>query len=236
MPSMIFFSNEATPRVQTMPTDLRLLPVERGLFSPQDMPTTSHNPLIGPGDRCSIYRKNLHCDEDRQNNAELAMFGLIPSWACDTRSAMQNCVVHVADVANKPSYRTALFNAQFCWISVCYFLGSVWKDGREQPVRIERADHQPLLLVGIWSEWVLNNATTLLSFCLLTRDSDSQLKAYGVRIGQGKSQCFAFLSSSGLLNCLDQPYQQAIDTLANTNLPALRVTPHIPAHRPSNVT
>jgi len=231
------FSKETMTKVQTIPKDLRPPPLERGLFSPHDGISTSPPPLIGPGDRCKIYRNKFHHNnEDFHNNAELALFGLIPSWACDARSATQNCVVHVADVVNKPAYRTALFNAQFCWISVYYFLGSVWKEGREHPVRIERADQQPLLLAGIWSEWVLNSATTLLSFCLLTRDNDSQLKAYGVRICQGKSQCFAFLSSSNLLKCLDHPYQKAIETLANTNPPDLRVTPHTSTHRPINVT
>ena len=233
MHALNFSSSDVFSFTNAIANNLKIMPVESTLNSNFTQPAATHSSLIGPGDLCMIHRNDTRSNKDRRNASEAALFGLIPSWACDSRSAKNNCLVHTATVSNKPVYRTAVINAQFCWVMASYFLGSVWKDGREHSVRIERADQQPFYLAGIWSEWSPNKATSLLSFCLLTRDNDSQLKSHGVRIGQSTSQCFAFLSPTDLRNWLDQPFPQAMEQLANTNYPDLRVTPYISSLRSS---
>lgn len=217
-------------------TALRLMPFERDVATSSELKSISHIHLAGPGDTCLIHRCDLNRTHETVAPSEAALFGLIPSWACDARSASQNCVVHVGAIANKPAYRSALQHAQFCWLSVAYFLGSVWKNGREHPVRIQRVDDTPLHLAGIWSEWVLDNGTPVLSFCLLTRDMDTQLQTLGVRLGQGLSQCYAAFNPCDLVDWLHQPVEQVLHTLGGIQLPPLRITPHQITDRPRYVT
>jgi putative SOS response-associated peptidase YedK len=138
--------------------------------------------------------------------------------------------VHIASVGNKPVYRSSFLQAQFCWLSVSYFLGSVWKEGREHLVRVEREDQQAFLLAGIWSEWVLESGSNLLSFCLLMRDSDIQLKAQKLRVGNHASQCYAVLSPEALSGWVDLPPKDAIETLSQLAFPKLRVLPFVQPH------
>ncbi len=215
---------------------LRLMPFERDVATSSSVKCISHIQLAGPGDSCLIHRCNLHHHHATVKSPEAALFGLIPSWACDARSATQNCVVHVTAIANKPAYRSALQQAQFCWLSVSYFLGTVWKNGREHTVRIQHIDDSPLHLAGIWSEWILDNGTPVLSFCLLTRNMDMQLQTLGIRLGQGMPQCYAAFDPGDLVGWLRLPVEQVLHILGEIKLPPLRITPHQTTDRSRHVT
>lgn len=215
----------------------RFMPSERDVLKKPNTPTVQRNEMVGPGDHCVIHRRKLIDYRNVSHTTELALYGLIPSWACDAHSATQNCVTHIATVANKPAYRSALNKAQFCWISVDYFLGSVWKDGREQPVRIEQLDQTPLYLAGIWSEWTLDSGAPILSFCLLTRDTETQLKAQGVRLGQGMSQSYVILShSSHRKDWLCNSFEQNSVILETIHTPELLISPYTSIERPRHAT
>ena len=215
-------------------TAWRFMPSERDPSNTSEVSTLQRNQLVGPGDHCVIHRRKLLDYTNVSHTAELALFGLIPSWACDARSAAQNCVAHIATIANKPAYRSALTNAQFCWLSADYFLGSVWKDGREQSVRIEHLDQAPLYLAGIWSEWTLESGTPVLSFCLLTRDTETQLKAQGVRLGQGLPQSYIILDPSHLKDWLCHSSDQSNTFFDTAHAPELRISPYPTHDRPSH--
>lgn len=208
-------------------TALRLMPFECVVPRTSEVKSISNFHLTGPGDTFLIHRLEVNHNQQKVAPSEAALFGLIPSWACDPRSATQNCVVHVSSISNKPAFRSALQQAQFCWLSVTYFLGSVWKNGRQHPVRIQRADSKPLHLAGIWSEWVFDNGTPVLSFCLLTRNMDTQLHAQGVRLGQGLPHCYAAFNPFDFVEGLHQPVEQLLLKLGEIKLPALHVTPHL---------
>ena len=216
-------------------TTLRFMPVERQVTNTTQVRCFSRHDLVGPGNHCLIHRGD-DPENHRISQSELALFGFIPSWACDARSATQNCIVHVSSIANKPAFRSALHQVQFCWLAVEYFLGNIWKNGREHLVRIERADNNPLHLAGIWSEWMLDNGTRVLSFGLLTRDTDEQLQAHGFRLGQGSPQCYAVLTSSEKIDWTRLPFEETLRALAQTDLPQLRVIPHAVTDRPLYVT
>lgn len=205
---------------------LRFMPSERHAPNSHQVHYLSRSRLVGPGGQCLIHRCVAEKAHHPGTQAETALFGFIPSWACDARSATQNCAAHISTIANKPAFRSALHQAQFCWLSVEYFLGSVWKNGREHVVRIERADNAPLYLAGIWSEWLIDNNTSLLSFGLLTRDPDSQLRAEGFRLGQGTPQCYAVSAPSDMINWSRLPFEEALHSLAQTDLPQFSITPH----------
>jgi len=235
MLSLGAFSQEATQGILNVPSGLRFMPAEHERHAAQEAPFVTRHALVGPGDSCKIFRQVKDPFHHPYLRADEAVFGLIPSWACDSRSASQNCAVHVAAIANKPVYRSSFLHAQFCWLSVSFFLGSVWKEGREQLVRVEREDQESFYLAGIWSEWALASGSTVLSFCLLMRDCDMQLKAQRLRVGKNATQCYAVLSTETVAGWVDQPPQEAIETLTRLAFPKLRVLPYLQPHETSHV-
>lgn len=179
--------------------------------------------LVGPGGRCEIFRRDLREKSHVRAYAEPAIYGLVPTWAYDSRCATQNCVAPMRSVINKPAYRAAFRKAQFCWTSAAYFIGSVWREGREEIVRVERADLSPLFLAGLWSEWQVDGGEPLLSFSLFTRDHGSDLKSQTIRVGYGMSQCYALLEPSQLVEWLDQSFETAFDFLHRSPIPSFRL-------------
>lgn len=217
-------------------TALRFMPSERDVSKALQRTAVQLSQLVGPGEYCYINRRAKIDNTNKSDTAELALFGLIPSWACDSSSAQKNCVAHLATIKNKPTYLNSLRNAQFCWLAVDYFLGSIWKDGREIAVRVEKLDQTPLYLAGIWSEWTLDSKTPVLSFCLLTRDSDAQLKRHGVRLGQGIPQSYVFLNPIHLRDWLNGSFEQNNIILEATDTAELLINPYLLQDRPCYAT
>lgn len=182
--------------------------------------------LVGPGGRCTIYRRDLRDKGRVRAYSESALYGLVPTWAYDSRCATQNCVAPMGSVVNKPAYRAAFRKAQFCWTSAAYFMGSVWREGREHFVRVERADFSPLFLAGLWSEWQADGGAPLLSFSLFTRDHGEDLKSQTICVGHGLSQCYALLEPSQLVEWLDQSFETAFEFIHRTPIPSLRLDSH----------
>lgn len=84
--------------------------------------------------------------------ATLFRWGLIPSWAKDTKIGASLINARSETVAEKPSFRTA-FKKRRCLVLADGFYE--WKkNGKEkQPYFIHRADGQPLLFAGLWDRW-----------------------------------------------------------------------------------
>ena len=79
-------------------------------------------------------------------------WGLIPSWAKDTKLAASMINARAETVAEKPAFRAA-FKRRRCLIPVSGFYE--WRrDGKvRQPFRVIRTDGRPLVLAGLWSGW-----------------------------------------------------------------------------------
>lgn len=208
------------------PAAPRFMPAHRGDVSHDALIALNHRQLVGPGGRCEIHRRDPQGHGHVFSQPELALYGLIPSWAYDARCATQNCIAPMGSVANKPAYRAALRKAQFCWTTASFFVGSVWREGREQIVHVERADHEPLYLAGLWSEWQVDHGQPLLSFSLFTRDHDEALKSQSLRIGHGLAQCYALLEPSQLMDWLSQSGHSAFEFLLSNPIPPVELHHH----------
>lgn len=185
-------------------------------MSPNDEHTISYRldsvpqrQLVAPGARCQIHRLNPYPNGDVNEWSESAVYGLIPSWACDTACSTQNCVIPIRSMLKKPAYRGALFKSQFCWASASFFVGSIWRDGKEHVVHVMRDDHEPLYLAGLWSEWKYDGEQSLLSFSLFARDLDDEHKALNFRIGHGLALTYVLLEASKRKEWLEQSLTSA---------------------------
>lgn len=100
--------------------------------------------------------------------ARAARFGLVPAWA-EPSLARHTYNARSETVAEKPSFRQAWRNGQFCLIPADAFFEPRYLQGRAQRWRLQARDGQALLLAGIWER---RGAHDDYSFSMLTINAD----------------------------------------------------------------
>ena len=104
---------------------------------------------------------------------DLALFGLIPSWAKDRGFGRRTYNARSETVAEKPSYRAAWRQRQFCLVPMERFFEPCWETGKAVPWSICRRDGEPFAVAGLWDRWT-DKATgeIVASFSMLTINAD----------------------------------------------------------------
>ena len=137
-----------------------------GLEPVQDYPAESF-----PGYLAPIIRSDAESAAGLR--VDLAVFGLIPSWSKDRSIGRRTYNARTETVAEKPSYRTAWRQRQFCLVPVERFFEPCWETGKAVPWSIHRQDGEPFTVAGIWDRW--NDRATgeiVVSFSMLTINAD----------------------------------------------------------------
>jgi len=109
---------------------------------------------------------------DGQREARRMRWGLVPSWAKDSKIGA-NCINARADsITSKPAFRAA-FQSSRCLIPADSFYE--WQSGPQgkQPYRITLADGSMFAFAGLWERW-RNPATdeSIESCCIVTCDTN----------------------------------------------------------------
>jgi putative SOS response-associated peptidase YedK len=113
----------------------------------------------------------------RQGERELTHFhwGLIPSWARDTKLASRMINARAETVAEKPSYRSA-FKRRRCLLPATGFYEWQKLDGKKQPMHIHAADNAMLALAGLWEYWQGADGSEIESCTIITRDANEMMR------------------------------------------------------------
>jgi putative SOS response-associated peptidase YedK len=106
------------------------------------------------------------------NDCQPACFGLIPPWARDTKIARSTYNARSETVAEKPSFRHAWRQRQFCLVPMRGFYEPNYESGRAVRWRIERTSGEEFCVAGIWESWRAPTAQQVLSFSMLTINAD----------------------------------------------------------------
>lgn len=95
---------------------------------------------------------------------EMMHWGLVPGWAKDTKYAAKMINARAETLTEKPSFAPLLQNNR-CIIMVSGFYE--WqRDGQTKtPYKVERSDHQPMLLAGLWTH---NERLAIDSYAVIT--------------------------------------------------------------------
>ena len=99
-----------------------------------------------------------------EKQSTLLTWGLVPSWAKDTKHAPINA--RVETVADKPFFRHA-FKTNRCLVPVSGWYEWRLENNIKQPYYFYE-EGQPQAIAGIWSHWT-SGTESLTSFALLTR-------------------------------------------------------------------
>ena len=137
-----------------------------GLEPVQDYPAESFPGYVAP-----IIRADAEAASGLR--VDLAVFGLIPSWSKDRSIGRRTYNARAETVAEKPSYRTAWRQRQFCLVPLGRFFEPCWETGKAVPWSIHRQDGEPFTVAGIWDRW--NERATgeiVVSFSMLTINAD----------------------------------------------------------------
>jgi putative SOS response-associated peptidase YedK len=101
-----------------------------------------------------------------------ACFGLVPGWAKDIKIARSTYNARAETVAEKPSFRHAWRQRQFCVIPAEAIFEPCYESGKAQRWRIARADAAPFGIAGIWERRVPADGLPEWSMSMLTINAD----------------------------------------------------------------
>ncbi|MFG6502261.1 SOS response-associated peptidase [Microbacterium sp. P05] len=142
-----------------------------------DLPAPSYN--IAPTDPVAIVLDSAKTDPPTRRLAT-ARWGLVPSWAKDTKIGARAFNARAEELEDKPMFRGALEKRRAVVPASGYY---EWKQvgDAKVPHYIHPADDTPLFFAGLY-EWWKNPALPdddparwTLSFTILTRDSIGRL-------------------------------------------------------------
>ncbi|MEM9382566.1 MAG: SOS response-associated peptidase, partial [Planctomycetota bacterium] len=112
---------------------------------------------------------------ERARAARPMRWGLVPSWAKDSKIGYRTINARSETAAEKPSFRAA-FKRRRCLVPASWFYE--WKrDGDEKvPFRIRRADERPLAFAGLWEHWKGSSSEPArTSFTILTTAANQDI-------------------------------------------------------------
>lgn len=121
-----------------------------------------YNPNVAPTDYAPIIRLNPSGELELEN----ARFGLIPSWAKDTKIATSMINAKSETIQEKPAYRNA-FELRRCVVPVEGFYEWKTEDGKKIPYMVHRKDEGLMSLAAIW-ECAEIAGEKINSFCIIT--------------------------------------------------------------------
>ncbi len=142
------------------------------LFNLDQVPSLTPRYNIAPTQDVAVIRPNMEGE-----GRELAMlhWGLIPSWAKDSKMASRMINARSETVAEKPSFRRA-FRSRRCLIPADGFYEWQQKSSGKQPYYIHMEDRQPFALAGLWERWQPQVGPPVESCTIITTDANEFLQ------------------------------------------------------------
>jgi putative SOS response-associated peptidase YedK len=108
-------------------------------------------------------------------------WGLVPTWAEDTKGASRMINARAETVADKPAYRTALQRRR-CLIPADGFYEWRVDDTGRTPFYIHRRDGRPLAFAGLWEAWRRPDGEWLRTCTIVTTKAAPRLQPLHARM------------------------------------------------------
>ncbi len=103
-------------------------------------------------------------------------WGLIPSWAKDTKMGARLINARAETVGEKPSFRNA-FRQRRCLIVVDGFYEWQTLKRGKQPFYYRLENGQPFAFAGLWEHWESSEGDTIDSCTILTTEANELMRA-----------------------------------------------------------
>jgi len=110
-----------------------------------------------------------------RNELRPMRWGLVPSWAKDSKIGYRTINARSETAAEKPSFRSA-FKTRRCLVPASWFYEWKREGGQKVPYRIRRADERTLAFAGLWEHWKGSETEPArTSFTVLTTSSNDDV-------------------------------------------------------------
>lgn len=138
-------------------------------------------------------------------------FGIIPSWAKDTKIARKTYNSRSETAAEKPSFRNAWKRAQHCIIPAAAIYEPDWRTGKAIPTRILRADGETMGIAGLWEWWRSPTGEIIHSYSMLTINADDHDFMRNYHKPNDEKRMVVILPKGLYSDWLDAPASAAMD-------------------------
>ncbi len=145
-----------------------------------------YNPNIAPTDTALIVRTG-----SEGIKAENARFGLVHSWAKDTKSAFKYINTRAETIREKPAFKTA-YQKRRCIIPVLGFYEWKEENGKKQPYYFKLKSGEAMPLIGIW-EFAEIGGEKIFSFSILTGEPNALVAPFHDRMPLATNDPFHWL-------------------------------------------
>lgn len=106
---------------------------------------------------------------------KLLHWGLIPSWAKDTKISSKLINARAETVAEKPSFRSA-FRRQRCLILADgFYEWQQQEDKQKQPFYFRMSDQSPFAFAGLWEHWKAQETGETIESCTIITTEPNEL-------------------------------------------------------------
>lgn len=113
---------------------------------------------------CPTQQVPVCINREGQRSLELLNWGLLPSWAKETKYAAKMINARAETLTEKPSFKP-LLEKNRCIIMVSGFYEWQRERQRKIPYKVERSDKEPMLLAGLWTR---NDYLDINSYTVIT--------------------------------------------------------------------
>ncbi len=114
-------------------------------------------------------------DNNGNRELEVMRWGLIPSWAKDSKTQSLLINARAETIQEKPSFRSS-FKSRRCLVPADGFYEWTKRNGGKVPYWIHMTDEGLFAFAGIWSEWG-KGEELIRSFSIITTGANSRLKS-----------------------------------------------------------
>lgn len=104
----------------------------------------------------------------------LMRWGLIPSWAKDTKIGYSTFNARAEAVENRPAFRAAWQQGRRCLVIADGYYE--WRDADKQPFAVALGNRGPMTFAGLWEAWQAPDGTSLKSFTIITTAANELLQ------------------------------------------------------------
>jgi putative SOS response-associated peptidase YedK len=127
-------------------------------------------PQLHPGEPLLLLRQ-----EEGRLAVGLALWGLLPDWSDDPRTARRPINARAETVAERASFRGA-WRHRRCLLPADGYFEWAGQGAARQVHWIRRRDHRPFWLGGLWERWIGADGSELESCCVLTTAAKGLLR------------------------------------------------------------
>ncbi len=139
-------------------------------------PNFDFNPNLAPTESTVIIRTS----SSGELELDIARFGLVHSWAKDTKNASKYINTRIETIMEKPAFKEA-YRKRRCVIPAQGFYEWKEENGKKQPYYFDRNDGEIILFAGLWEHATIDGES-ITSFSILTGEPNQLVSPYHDRM------------------------------------------------------